>query len=285
MIERILGLHRLISSILVEPLVHFCLIGAVLWGGVEYSHSHYIRYTIRLESADRKRIADRYFRQYGEMPSVQMLKELSDRYIREEIILREGLRLHLDQSDEIIRRRIIQKYEFLEMEAAAPDPPDTGVLKEWFDRHKEKYMTAEKVGFRHLYFSPDKDGWEASKSRALSSLQVLDKHRSVPQGDLFPGPAQGDGVGPAEARKIFGRTELSEQLFKSPAGQWTGPYRSGYGWHLIYITRRESPVIPEFDQVRDQVAVDYTDIQREIFVDRMFKEIRDRYEVQYAADR
>ena len=35
-----------------------------------------------------------------------------------------------------------------------------------------------------------------------------------------------------------------------------GPYRSGYGWHLLLISARRPPQTPPFDAVRDQVRAD-----------------------------
>jgi parvulin-like peptidyl-prolyl isomerase len=38
---------------------------------------------------------------------------------------------------------------------------------------------------------------------------------------------------------------------------WSGPYRSSYGWHLIYVDHRAESARQAFAAVRDKVRTDY----------------------------
>src|ERR1700683_839394 len=110
-----------------EPLFQFIVLGALIYGGVEYWSPHHDRHTIYFGSAERQRIATTYLQQFGQLPTRQPLRGLIDRYIREEIFLREGRALNLEKDDEIVRRRIVQKYEFLLADLAVPGSPGPGV--------------------------------------------------------------------------------------------------------------------------------------------------------------
>lgn len=268
--------------IVYEPFFQFMTLGILIWGAVGYLNAAHSRYTIHLGPAERQRLSAVYFRQFGQLPTSGQLQALVNRYVREEIFLREGLALHLDEDDEIIRRRIIQKYEFLQTELAVPDVPESDTLERWFQDRKTKYLTPERVSFIQVYFSADEAGEKRSKLRALKVLQQL--HGTVASragglGDAFPGPSNLGALEPREAARIFGDSEFSEQLFKSPVREWAGPYRSGYGWHLVYITRHLPPVLPPFTWVHQQALHDYIEEQRRIQNARIFDKLRAKYTV------
>ena len=66
------------------------------------------------------RLARQYALQYGAQPDAAMLQELVDGDVHDEILFREVLELGLDKDDEIVRRRIIQKMQFLLEDLRAP---------------------------------------------------------------------------------------------------------------------------------------------------------------------
>src|SRR5687767_5256189 len=93
-----------------EPFFQFMLLGSLIWLGVEYWNTNEQRYTIDVGAAEQQRIVMAYRQQFGREPTAEQLRMLIERHVREEIFLREGLDLKLDQDDEIVRRRIVQKY-------------------------------------------------------------------------------------------------------------------------------------------------------------------------------
>ena len=89
------------------------------------------------------------------------------------------------------------------------------------------------------------------------------------------------GLEPDEATRLFGQSELAEQLFKLPVEQWSGPLRSGYGWHLVYITAKLPAESPALDTVREQVLADYTDEQRRLLNSQAYEKIRAKYRIRF----
>jgi parvulin-like peptidyl-prolyl isomerase len=55
---------------------------------------------------------------------------------------------------------------------------------------------------------------------------------------------------------------MSDALFKTSPGAWAGPYRSGFGWHLVYVTAREPAGIAPYEAVEDTVRRDYIEAER-----------------------
>jgi peptidyl-prolyl cis-trans isomerase C len=265
-----------------EPFFHFIALGLLIWGGVEYWSAPGGLYTIDIGPTQRERIARSYQQQFGERPTAEQLQRLVNRYIREEIFLREGLGLHLDRGDEIVRRRIVQKYEFLSTDLATPESPHPGVLEHWFQRHQHQYLAPERVAFSQIYFSPDKDGEQGAKDRAQKALEKLTKmkvSRAPKLGDAFPGPADVAALVPEEAARLFGNSDFSRTLFELPLGHWAGPYRSGYGWHLIYVTERQAPMLPALAEIHERVLADYLEEQRRILNERAYESLRRKYTI------
>ncbi len=267
-----------------EPFFQFIALGLLIWFGVGYWTAHNDRYTIDVGPVERNRIATSYLQQYGELPTPQQLQGLIDRHIREEIFLHEGLALNLDKDDEIVRRRIVQKAEFLATNLAVPEPPSPPVLDSWYARNKDRYLISERAAFSQVYFSIDENGEEAADSRAIVTLKKLRRarvSRAPNLGDPFPGPADVAEISPEETRRIFGESDLSQALFTIPTGQWMGPYRSGYGWHIIYVTGRKAPVLPQLTEIHERVLRDYLDEQRRIVNERNLEKLRTKYKVHY----
>ena len=72
---------------------------------------------------------------------------------------------------------------------------------------------------------------------------------------------------------------------KLPSGRWSGPFRSGYGWHLVYVTHLQQPTLPPFHEVRDRVTSDYRDEQRHVLNAQAYENLRSKYKIEYESDR
>jgi hypothetical protein len=267
-----------------EPFFQFSVLGLLIWGGVEIWSAHNDRYTIDIGPPQRERIAASYLKQFGQLPTPDQRHGLIDRQIREEIFLREGLALNLDKGDEIVRRRIAQKYEFLQSDLAVPESPTPEVLQRWFEQNKLRYLKSQRVAFSQVYFSGDQQGEQTARKRAIDTLAKLragSVSRAPDLGDAFPGPADVAALTPEDATRLFGDCDLSHALFKLPMGQWAGPYRSGYGWHVVYITGYQAPRLPALSEVHERVLADYLEEQRRILNERAFEKLRSKYTIQY----
>jgi peptidyl-prolyl cis-trans isomerase C len=280
--EKHMRIRRWLIFVAYEPFFQFIALGLLIWLGLAYIESMNQRYVIHVGSVQLQRLAIAYQQQYGQPPAAEQLRQLADRYITEEIFLREGLALNLDKDDEIVRRRIAQKFDFLQTDLAVPAPPAPDVLESWFQVHELRYVTPSRVAFTQIYFSADGDGDDAAQARAKRVLlQLLDSRtrRAPSVGDSFPGPADLGALAPDAAERLFGKSELSEKIFTAPVGQWFGPVRSGYGWHLIYVTQKKPPELPHLDVIRSRVLADYLEEQRQILNAQAFEKLRAKYRI------
>ena len=111
------------KRLLREPLLHFLLLGAVLFavysyaergrGGVEPSRQ------IQLSLDDLAQLALLFQSQWRRDPTPDELSRIVENKVQEEILYREGLALGLDKDDTIVKRRMAQKMQFLAEDVAA----------------------------------------------------------------------------------------------------------------------------------------------------------------------
>src|SRR5271169_2636364 len=105
-----------------EPLVHFLLVGAILFGAYSYAeraHGGIQQATqIRLSIDDISQLVLVFRSHWRRDPAPQELRVLVEDRVREEVLYREALALGLDKDDTIVRRRMAQKIQFLAEDAA-----------------------------------------------------------------------------------------------------------------------------------------------------------------------
>ena len=151
-----------------EPLLHFALIGAAI-----FVLAHFVEQarqasqtSIIVDAGLRERLANLYRTQFGVAPTSAQLQIIVDDYLDDEVLYREALQLGLAEDDEIIRRRLIQKLEFLQRDSIASANPGADELRSYYDAHPAQFSVAERVSFTHAYFSPDRGGDAQALARA-----------------------------------------------------------------------------------------------------------------------
>jgi peptidyl-prolyl cis-trans isomerase C len=245
-----------------EPLLHFVVAGLVLWAAGEIQRRHVDTYRIVVTPQREAHLATRYSLQFGAPPDSATLVRLVQQDIEEEMLFRRGLELQLDEGDEIVRRRIVQKMQFLMQDISAPAEPDDAQLGAYYAAHAERYVSPMRVTFAHVYFSLE-EGEATARSRAQEALDRLAHGGRAANGsasdlgDPFPDLSHFSAQEPDQVYRLFGRTGFSEAAFTAPVDRWVGPYRSGYGWHLLRVEARQEARRQEFPAVRDNVRSDY----------------------------
>lgn len=264
-----------------EPLLHFLLLGLAIFLLGDLRAQDDLRYRIVVSDARIAKLARSYAQQFGGPPSAAMLRTLTNKDVDEEILYREGLAMGLDRDDEVIRRRVVQKVQFLEQDLAAPASPSDAALRAFYDGHRARYTAPARVSFTHVYFSPDKGGDAQAKARAASALASLDGRaaRAPERGDAYPDLYDYSAIAPDAAVRLFGQSEIARALFQAKPGQWSGPFRSGYGWHLVRVSAVEPAHRMPFAQVRDDVRTDYLADAQSARNARDFAALKGRYQI------
>jgi peptidyl-prolyl cis-trans isomerase C len=275
-------LQRGLGWIVREPFFQFMILGALLFAVSQYLEHRASTPRIEITRADIEGIKNNYRLQYGASPTSDQLHTLVDQFIQEEVFYREAMRLGLDQDDEIVRRRLVQKYEFLQQDLGTPEDPAESDLRAYYLSHQKNYEIRERLTFSHVFFSVDRSHEEEARARAERALESLNRGgqtRAPADGDSFPGEVDYAGVTPVQVRRAFGSSALSEEIFKASPGAWTGPFRSGFGWHVVYVAAHEAASVAPFEEVREAVRRDYIDALREARNAQAYDSLKKHYAI------
>lgn len=237
-----------------EPLLHFVVAGFVLFlvGAAHRRDTDPFRIVVAPERE--AQLVNRYVLQFGSPPDAATRAALVDREIEEEMLFRQGLALGLDRNDELVRRRIVQKMQFLLEDVSPPAEPGDAELRAFYSLHADRYATPARVTFSHVFFSS-----ENARTRAQQALIDLTKGGAHAEdlGDPFPDLGHFAAYDARQVRRLFGTTDMADAAFSASPGEWAGPYQSAYGWHLIHVDYREDAARQSFAAVRDRVRTDY----------------------------
>jgi hypothetical protein len=250
-----------VRAVLREPLTHFVLFGVLIFLVAHAIEESSKRYTIDVAPADVTRIVTSFEQQYGSEPTQAQLTTMVDNYVREEIYLREALALGLDRNDEIVRRRLAQKYDFLQQDMAVPREPSEQQLKTYFDAHRAEFAVPERRSFDQIYFSADQRGDGAARELAESALTRL-LYGQAATGDEFPGPPVVSNLSLEETGRLFGGDSFAPRVFDAPQGRWIGPLRSGFGWHLVHVSQVTPAKVRSLDEARADARLAWIEADR-----------------------
>ena len=199
-------------------------------------------------------------------------------WIRDEVLYREALRLGLDQEDAIVRRRLIQKMEYLLEGMAQPPDPTEAELQDYLLKHSSRYLIAASYSFEHVFF-PMSDGAMAARDEALEALQNLRGGSVDPTslGAPYPDGRVFTRVSEKRLQRLFGEAFVRE-LHAAPDERWHGPLSSRHGVHLVRRSERLEAYLPTLTEVSSRVVRDWLEEQTEQLSAQRFAELQARYE-------
>jgi len=103
--------------------------------------------------------------------------------------------------------------------------------------------------------------------------------RAPDRGDPFPDLYDFSAYDPHQVERLFGHTPFATAVFSVPPGRWSGPFRSGYGWHLIYVEARQNTALPPLSAVRATVRMDYLQDAQDRANKAAFAELAQRFTI------
>jgi peptidyl-prolyl cis-trans isomerase C len=235
-----------------EPLLHFVLIGALLFAFTAWRQQKQDPSEIRITSGEVAQLAASWETQSQRKPTAAELRGLIEERIDEEVLAREAVRLGLDRDDVIVRRRLAQKMAFVSDDLAVVGEPAEADLRAYFDAHRQTYTTPDLYALRHVFFNPDRHGMalDPDAQRALQRLTRGANPNDI--GDPFMLPRELADVSRDDIARDFGSV-FADAVTGSAPGSWSGPVRSPFGVHLVKLESYTPSSVARFEDVRDRV--------------------------------
>ncbi len=270
----------MINKLIREPLLHFILLGAliyltsIVWGNKD-SQQHII-----VSEGQIKHLATLYRKTWQRQPSVAELENLVQEHVLEQAAYYEGLELGLDKNDIVIVRRVRQKLDFIaEEDTPRPEATDER-LSVYLQNNPDKFLVEQKLSLRQVYLDPKKHGgvsWRRGKELLAELTTQADQNiDTVGDRHLFKPFYQRQTV--TELERQFGR-DFAQSVVGLDVGSWQGPIRSAFGIHLVYVEASEDGIVPELDQIRSAVFREWENSFKERSSRRYYEELLRRYPV------
>jgi PPIC-type PPIASE domain len=266
-----------LRRILREPLLHFLLIGVVLFlyfGHVATGEGDNRRIVISQGQVDD--LSRQFQATWSRPPTAAELQRLIDNYIHDEVLYREGMVAGLGRDDAVIKRRIRQKIEVMAEEEGQRATPADADLSAYLRAHPEKFTQPAVVSFEQLYFDPALTGTPARIAAAKTALEHGKAFAALGQPTMLPARVDRQSID-AVARD-FGSV-FAATLETLPRDQWTGPVVSGLGAHLVKVDVWTAPVLPPLSEVRSQVLREWENERRNQGLEASYLKMRAHYEV------
>ena len=267
----------MIRRLLREPLLHFLVIGALLFGvyGLLNRGSVGAPDEIVVSRGQMQNLRLQFERVWQRPATQQELQGLIDNWVREEILYREGVTLGLDRDDSVVRRRVAQKLEFI-VESAAPAPPTDVELQAWLDAHAGDYQIEPVYSLRQVYFDPARHGDRldaavTAAKRALAAGMPVD-------GDATLLPPSLDSASAHDVRRTFG-DEFADALKTLPVHDWQGPVTSAFGVHLVTLAPHAPARAATLAEVRAEVQRDLAHARLQEANAAFYEKLRSKYAV------
>ena len=270
------------QTLLREPLLHFLLIGAVLFFVFgQVGDPVEVDNRIVVSQADLDILANDWLRRTGRPPSPQQVEQQLRQYIREQVLSREAVNLGLDRDDVIIRRRLAQKMQFLFDDLGqVPDPTEAELIA-FMSQYVERFTLPGTLSFRHIFLDPDSRG-EAIQEQAQQMLSRLQESSAAVDtselGDQTLLPDQLGNETRQQVSNLFG-DQFAERVYALPVNRWSGPVISGYGLHLVYVHARTAARVQPLAEVRESVIRQWRTAKQQELNDLFYQGIQQRYEI------
>ena len=266
-----------------EPLLHFVVLGIVLFAGSSIITRNTAPTAGRI-MVSQGRIANlsmSFAKVWQRPPSSDELEGLIRDYVREEVLSREAIAMGLDRDDTVIRRRLQQKLEFVTNDVAEQAQPSEAELQEYLTQHPEQFRSDALLSFRQVFLSRQARG-DAVQADAVTLLAELQQAGpAIDTGTLGDPTLLSPELTKARAGEvaaIFGEG-FAHQLTALAVGRWQGPVASAYGEHLVLVTARADGRVPALSEARAQVASEWTNARRIAANQDFYRQALGRYTV------
>jgi len=290
--EQVTGLGK---SLLKQPIFHFLVLGVMLFyvyslvapdknaagdRRLVIDESAVLEFVQYRKRAFNDEAAKAYLSGMDRQQYDQLVKEL----VREEALYQEALAMELDKDDYIIKRRLVQKMEYIARGFGLEEQSlDDKALDAFYSAHQPRYRKPATITFTHVFIDGSKPDAEQRAQQLRGQLlgDNVEFAGAMGFGDRFLYNTNYVERDKEYISSHFGDT-FASVLFADDTrmNTWIGPLASRYGFHLVNIAERQQGGVAPLEEVRQQVYLDAADSMRKEVADKYIQSIIDSYKVQ-----
>lgn len=267
------------QSLLREPLLHFLLLGALLFVLHRFWQQRQPEGVILVTPALRADLERELAAELGRAPNAAELEVALETWKAEEILYREGVRLGLESDDPLVRRRVVGKVLELERELSRTREPTDAELDAWLAQYADRYIEPTRYDFEHVFVSGTLERALPRAGRIAAELRRGEQ--AAGKGDEFHGGQSFERRTLESLRQLFG-ARFAEQVASLELQRWQ-VVESVHGLHVVRLTAATAGAPPERERLRPRLVRDWKLAQRELVTRLAREKYGDRYVFREAA--
>jgi PPIC-type PPIASE domain len=273
----------MLRNLVREPLLHFLVLGAGLFLASTLMNKGNVGDNTKIIIGHEQvaQVVDTFTQANQRPPTDQEREGLIRDYIRGEVYYREALALGLDRNDAVVRQRLRTKLQFMVDEIVGQVEPTDDQLRAYLADHADRFRLDERFTFSQVYLDPELHGTDTARDaqRLLAKLGQAEGPRDPSElGDRLLLEPASDDVSYADVVRDYGE-KFAAALRKLPVGTWQGPIESGFGMHLVFLSKRTGEQIPGLDEAREAVRREWTNERRIEDSEKFYQSLLNRYTV------
>lgn len=261
----------LLQRALREPLTHFVVLGALIFAidhvvlGVRGDPQEIV---ITKETYAEARLA--FVAGIKREPTDAEMKVLTDRWLDNELLFREGMALGMDKGDVAMRERLIFKVLTTTQAGLVMPKIDQAGLRAWFESRRDRYDTPSRFGFEEAVLTAD-DSTPEKMQRFVTALNA-DKTPDLEAGlRVFKDRPRPNLV------LSYGEA-FAEALEKSSVSSWV-VLQSRDGPRAVRLTLLTPGQAVNFDDIKEAVFTDWKEFTSGQMTKAAIREIAKKYRV------
>ncbi len=191
-----------------------------------------------------------------------------------------AIALGMHRSDPLARRRLIDQARRALVKKLAPVQLNDDALRAFVEQHRDRFVQPRRLRFSHVLLSSSRRGRGLLvDARALvARLESLTPSQAIALSDPF---LHGHQLGPLAKHQIDGKfgAGFFRQLSRAPQQRWSGPLRSSYGLHFVWVHDKIAARLPPLAKIRAAVARAFLEQTRERQLRAALDELRQSYDI------
>ena len=254
-----------------EPLTHFIVLGALIFV------ADYFLLSVRGDPQEIVITKETYDQARGAFvagmkrePSAAELKVLTDRWVDNEVLFREGLALGMDRGDQAMKDRVVFKVLTATQSGLALPKIDEAGLRQWFESRRDQYDLPMRLSFEEAVLSASDSTPEKLKKfvTALNGQQAPEMEGSLRIFKDRPRPSLVQSYGAA----------FADALAKQTLGTWV-VLESQEGYRAVRLTELTPGRAVSYEEMRERVYTDWKEITSSDLTKNAIREIAKKYRI------
>lgn len=287
-----------LRDIIKDPLIHFLAIGFSFFILFSIVSNDKLQVNDQLIVVDEQALlefmqfqakafnTDYFTNQLASLTAEEKLK-LVNGYIREEVLYREAKKLGMELNDNLIRRRLVGKIEYLTSSMSSQlVNASKEQLQALYQQQKDEYYIEPTITFTHIFFDAEKNGKDKALELAKYQLSeftgklIPSFNEAAKYSDRFPYHLNYVKRSRSFIQNHFGESFAQDLFARNMSSKaWLGPIQSTYGYHLVLTLEQTSGRYPTVDEVMTELSGEFKRQQTQELQNQAIQSLIDSYQV------